>query len=53
MSNLPADELLKKRLYEIWLELGNVFHVLSNHDDAQGGVKLLEPAMERLEALWR
>lgn len=43
----------KNRLYEIWLELGAVFHVLDNHDDASRGADLLEPAMERLEELWR
>lgn len=49
----PNDELLKKRLYEIWLALGNVSHVLGNHDDAARGHELLEPIMEQLQEMWQ
>ena len=47
-----VSELDQKRLYEIWLGLGNVFHILSNGDDAAGGAEELEPLMEQLQQIW-
>lgn len=43
----------QQRLYDIWLELGNVLHVLGNHGDAAAGAEMLEPIVAKIEELWR
>lgn len=50
---MTNEQQLKKRLYEIWLSLGNVSHVLGNHCDADRGNELLEPIIDELEVLWK
>jgi hypothetical protein len=43
------EGLSKRETYELWLELGNLFHVLSNHCDADRGAEMLEPIIDRLQ----
>lgn len=51
-ETLSTDPNVKRRLYEIWLALGHVSHVLGNECDPEKGEELLEPIMEELRGMW-
>lgn len=53
LRSIEVSAAHKRRLYEIWLALGNVSHVLGNECDPDKGNELLEPIMDQLQEMWK